>query len=219
MEGKGKNAIELISFKRLVMATNLEEQNLLVFPPIDDDLKDKVILCKCYEAPWPWGPNRMEEELWAILSAEFPYFLWWLMNVFEVPERIQSQRFGCEAWLHPEILAGIDFLSPEMRLMGWIERVLLTRQNEWQGEPLPAGVWKGSAVEIETALKAMDSGLTHKERDKVPSAHPTIGKFLGSLSKKAQLLGRLRPFKSNGARGWVILSEEASAIQCQKEGH
>lgn len=217
MEGKLKNAIELVSFKRLMMMTNLEEQNLLVFPPIDDDIRDKVMLFKAYQEPFPWGPNLMEEAIWGRLSAEFPYFLHWLLNDYVVPETIRSQRFGVAEWLHPEILAGIDFLSPEMRLLGWIERVILTKAHEWEGVPLPAGVWRGSALDIETALKAGDNGLTFKERDKVPSANPTIGKFLCALSQKPNLKGRVTQRRTATFRGWEIWSEEALEIKRHSE--
>lgn len=211
MEGKHKDALELISFKRLIMATNLEEQNLLVFPPIDDDIRDKVMLFKAYDAPWPWGENLDEEEIWEKLSSEIPYFLHWLIHDFEIPEEIRSQRFGCTEWLHPEILAGIDYLSPEVRLMGWIDRAILTKQNEWEGVPLPAGHWKGSSVDIEIALKSPESGLTHKERERVPPANPTIGKFLSSLSKKQNFSGRIKQVRTATWRGWEIISEETYA--------
>jgi hypothetical protein len=46
MKGKGKDDLELEPFWRVFFATNLEEQNLLVFPPIDDDIRDKVQLFK-----------------------------------------------------------------------------------------------------------------------------------------------------------------------------
>lgn len=211
-EGKNRDAMEIHTFMRIIFATNLEEQNLLVFPPIDDDLADKVHLFRIWAGAWPWPADADEDAIWSILSQEIPYFLWWLLNEWECPAEIRSQRFGVLEFHHPEILQGIDFLSPEARLWNWIERtVLRASDNTWKGQMLPRGEWMGSATDLEAALRDQDNGLTWKEREKVPAANPTIGKFLGKLATRPAFAGQIESKRAPGGkqRYWRLLSREA----------
>lgn len=206
IEGKHADSIQLEPFKRLVMATNLEEQNLLVFPPIDDDIRNKVMLFKAYSTPFPWPENWSERQIWDCLSAELPAFVGWLLGEFELPLELVSQRFGVVEFHHPEILEGIDYLSPENRLLGWIDRTVMRADNTWQGEYLERGIWKGTATDLEVALKDPEGGLSFKERDKVPAANPTLGKYLKTLSEKPHLKGRITQSRmaGTGQRIWTI---------------
>jgi len=216
-EGKNKDSFEIETFKRLIFATNMEEQNLLVLPPIDDDLADKVHAMRFYSGEWPWPEGASEESIWSLLSQEFGAFLHWLLHEFEVPEALYSQRFGVKEFHHPEIVEGIDFLSPEVRLWGWIERTVLRSSNSYNGQALPAGVWQGSAVDLETILKDEDSGLNYKERDKVPAANPTIGKFLGKLATRPSYENRISNGQLPGGkkRFWRLLSQERADLEQQ----
>jgi len=206
IEGKNRDAVTLEPFMRLVYATNLEEQNLMVFPPIDNDIEDKVMLFRAYAADFPWPATGTRGDIWQALCAELPAFVHWLLVEFRLPDDLVSQRFGLKHWHHPDILAGIDFLSPENRLLGWIERTVLRQEQSYDGAPLPIGIWKGSATDLEVALKDPESGLSYKERDKVPSANPTIGKYLTALMSRPQLAGRLEQQRLPGGktRIWTI---------------
>lgn len=216
-EGKNKDSFELETFKRLTFATNMEEQNLLVLPPIDEDLADKVHVFKFYSGAWPWPESSSEDHIWDLIASELPYFIGWLLDEFELPEDLLSQRFGVKQFHHPEILEGIDFLSPEARLWGWVERTVLraTDNSDPNGLPLPVGEWQGSAVDLETALRDEDSGLSYKEREKVPSANPTIGKFLTKLSTRPTFARRISQRRLPGGkkRAWVLLSQERAEEQ------
>lgn len=194
MEAKNKDPLEIEPLWRLVFATNLEEQNLLVFPPIDNDIRGKVLLFKAFAAKFPWPKFQDEEDTWATLEAEFPYFLHWLFNRFVLPNGYKEQRMGVVEWLHPEIRAKIEFLSPEVKLMGLLERSVLAN----------AQAWKGSANELVIALKKSDSGLTRKEIDWVPAANPTVGKYLKDLSDMPRFKGRIKRGKDHQGRYWVI---------------
>lgn len=221
-EGKGKDAIELHTFMRPVFATNLEEQNLLVFPPIDNDLADKVQLFKMHGGEWPWAhllegvsSEQREAVIWQALSAEIPYFLYWLEHEFELPADYYADRFGVKEWHHPEILEGIDFLSPEARLWSWIERTVLRSQNHYESKALPLGEWQGTAGDLEATLRDPEVGLGWKERDKVPPANPTIGRYLTKLAERpshARAIS-LKRQAGTGKRVWRLLSQEAAEAQ------
>jgi hypothetical protein len=209
MEGKGKDDLELEPFWRVFFATNLEEQNLLVFPPIDDDIRDKVQLFKGYNAPWPWGDHLSEDEIQATLLPELPYFLHWIFNEFKLPGHLYSQRFGLKNWLHPEIREKIEFLSPEVRVWNFIERTVLRASNYWHDKPLQSGEWKGSAHELEAALRDPENSLTFKEREKIPPAHPNLGKYLSALSKMPSYVGMLTAKRTGpDGRFWMLKTRE-----------
>lgn len=208
MEGKGKDSIELEPFWRLIFATNLEEQNLLIFPPIDNDIRDKIMLFKAYREPWPWGDRLTEPEIQRLLRREFPFFLHWLFNKFEVPPAMYEQRWGLVNWLHPEIRQKIEHLSPEIRLWGFIERTVLRSANTYGNEALPHGMWKGSATDLEVALRDKDNPLTFKEREKIPAARPTLGQYLNTLKAMPDYQGQITDGRTGKARFWTLKTRE-----------
>jgi hypothetical protein len=220
-EGKNKDSFEIETFMRLTFACNLEEENLLVLPPLDDDLIGKVHCFKFHAGAWPWDEHATKKVVWDLLSQELPAFLWWLLNKFELPEALQEEhlRFGVKPYAHPEIVQGIDFLSPEARLWGYIERTVLRSSNHYNDIMLGAGEWKGSAVDLEAALKDEDSGLDYKERGKVPQANPNLGKMLKKLSERPAYAGRIVQGRESGGkkRYWRLLSQEAFDNEKQPE--
>ena len=64
---KGKQAVSLTPFCRLSISVNDEPENLMVLPPIDESIEDKLILlrqtaplCRCRLAPWKSVNNSGE---------------------------------------------------------------------------------------------------------------------------------------------------------------
>src|SRR5690606_38263788 len=80
---------------RLLTLTNIEAEALLVMPPITNDIADKILMLKAYQASrdglkegdsWPM-PMRTDtpeqrEQFWRALEAEFPAFVHWLLEEF-----------------------------------------------------------------------------------------------------------------------------------------
>jgi hypothetical protein len=106
---KGLQAMTLTPTQRLSITLNNEPENLMILPPLDESLGDKLMLLKVHKHPMPMPTNTTEERkaFWAALKAEFPAFVWHL-NQLQIPADLASPRFGIKHYHHPDLLAAID---------------------------------------------------------------------------------------------------------------
>jgi hypothetical protein len=191
-----------------VICLNLEPENLLVLPPMDDDIADKIALFKMYRRPMPMavGTEAEKQKFWETLVGELPYFSWWLLNEFALPADLRG-RFGVKPYHHPEVLRELQELSQEMRLWQFIERVVFTPKH-LQSDGAGGWQWRGQAMDLETLLKADHAEgpkLTRREAEEVPKAG-WLGRRLGRLEK--MLPGRVQRERQKGAdkslRFWIL---------------
>lgn len=171
---KGREAITLPIFWRLSITLNEQPENLLVLPPIEDDLRDKVMLFKAFYPEFPWSAE--DNTAWGNfrkkISNELPAFLHALER-WTIPPKMQDQRFGVKSYQASELLFAVDALSPEMRLLELIDSV-----------PLPAeglDLWQGSAVELERELM---NGPHRREAERILEYPGAVGAFLSRLAGK-----------------------------------
>ncbi len=226
IRGMHQKALLLHPIQRLVICVNLEPERLQVLPPIDTDIRDKILALKCYAQPMPMPAHTpaQQEAFWSCLMGELPCFLHWLLEVYE-PDASQMGRFGPRAWQHPEILEELGKLSPEARTMEFIERLLerhrpaLTKEKigrlaaadqrpmlrRLEGGRELSG-WVGTVSDLRAALVADgdQACLSMLERREV-RATAYLGRDLVALSKRyPQNIWQSRSALS-GARNWVIL--------------
>lgn len=192
--GMHRDGITLSVLWRLVILVNLEPERLMVLPPIDSDIQDKLLMLKGYKRPlpaedappevraaWPMPmATRTEDEKEAFrarLRAELPAFLWWLLNDFKMPSHVDGGRFSVRHWQHPQIRDRLQQFSPHVRLWQLIESSLCVFQEYDPGttgeNPTPATriereEWTGTARELHDLLKSDKSQLTADEKRKVP---------------------------------------------------
>lgn len=137
LRGMHRDGITVEPNWRLIILTNLEAEALLVFPPISNDLRDKMLMLKGYSRPAP-GSAATEAERSAFhlpvgnveekaayvraMEAELPAFIWWLLNEFEAPAHVAHGRFGVAAWQHPQILSELQQFSPHVRMWQLIHK-------------------------------------------------------------------------------------------------
>ena len=190
---KNRQALSVKPLWRLTITLNDEPENLLILPPIDESLEDKIILFKAYKRPLPMQTSTLEgyQRFMARLLAEVPAFLHLLVN-YQIPERLKSERFGVTHFHHPELLASLSEMSPEMRLLGVIDAHL----GEGDG---PAGRWTGTASELERML--YESKGAHEARRLLDWNNAT-GTYLGRLAKK--MPHRVSQERTNSSRIWHI---------------
>jgi len=83
--GKNRPALSLQPFWRTI-TLNDEPENLLILPPIDDLLEDKIILLRAKKAGLPADIGTAEGRLkcWAQLMRELPAYLDLLVH-FKIP--------------------------------------------------------------------------------------------------------------------------------------
>lgn len=169
---KGRDAITLTPFWRLSISLNEETENLQILPPLDDSLRDKLMLFRCGQTTLPFDGNdpKSRSQFRANLTNELPGFLFSLRK-WRIPPKIRDQRFGVVATHDPDLVREIESLSPEFRLWTLIETSGL----------LPAGVafWEGTAAEMERELRLRFKG----EVDRLLAWPTACGTYLSRLCK------------------------------------
>lgn len=157
LHGKGKDALTVQVFWRVSISLNDEPYALQVLPPLDDNMRDKLLLLRirrpsCF-------PKTPDPEHWrtfkpAIL-AELPAYLYWLTHNYKVPAEYQDPRYGVAPWQHPELAASLEEMHPYQRLMSLIDLAAPWKDSE-------DGIWTGRVEELERALRSFDDSLTDK---------------------------------------------------------
>jgi hypothetical protein len=170
---KGQDAVLLTPFWRLSISLNEEAENLQILPPLDESIRDKIMLFRCGKTKLPFdgGDPKSRQMFRETLSREIPGFLHWLRG-WKLPQKLRNQRFGVEAALDPTLVQEIDSLSPELKLWSLIEASGI----------LPRGGpgWIGSAIELEAALCLK----FRKECERLLTWSTACGVYLARLSKK-----------------------------------
>jgi hypothetical protein len=178
--GMHQTAITLNPLRRLVICVNVEPDRLLVLPPIDDDIADKMLITKCVQpCPWPMPMSQQEEKdlFFQKLIEEMPAFIHWLHVEHEhIPIEYRG-RFGVRHYHNPEISESLLEISPEMQLAEQVDRVLFKKSV------LPSAPWTGTCNELVKLMKSDDSPLQAWERAKVPAA-AWIGRRIAKLSAR-----------------------------------
>jgi hypothetical protein len=192
LHAKGRDAVMLRPFWRLSITTNDEPENLMVLPPIDASIEDKMMLLRAdhAEIPMPTGTPDQRRAFWAGLMAELPAFLHWLINEFVIPVALRSERFGITHYHHPELLEHLEELAPETRLLRLIDNHVI------QGD-----VWSGTASSLQAELTACDSPCTHEARSLLHWSS-ACGSYLGRLAARYPL--RVSNERTNSERRWTV---------------
>lgn len=152
---KGREGLTLKPFWRLSLSMNDETENLMILPPLDQSIVDKIMLLKCEKNPLPIDSRTPEKRAasWEAIMAELPAFLDHVES-FEIPEHMQDARMGVNSFLHPVLVEEVRRLDPEHHLLELIDIHL------WKTEP--DDYWTGTARELEKLLAEVVTGITWK---------------------------------------------------------
>lgn len=170
---KGRPAFTTEPFWRVTMTLNDEPEALMILPPLDTDLADKVTLLQATTAtmPYPSAEIPTMGAYWSALKAEIPAYLH-ALGRWEIPEELRDLRYGVKAFQNGELLRKLTSLSPESKLWTLILQSGLL-DNATQG-------WSGSSVDLEKELIERDKSGQLKELLFYPTA---CGAYLGRLCK------------------------------------
>lgn len=173
---KNRQALSLRPFWRLSISLNDEPENLMILPPMDESLNDKLTLLKVHRAqmPMPTDTNEARAAFWDALMAELPAFIGYLLH-WKIPEPLRCPRFGVTTFHHPDILCAIDGISPESRLLSLIDAVVFADKSMTDG-PLVM-----TAEELESKLTSSSMGLQARL---LLNWNPACGTYLGRLATK-----------------------------------
>ncbi len=191
---KYSDAFSVKPFWRLTISLNEEPEDLLVLPPIDDSIVDKIILFKVEKKMMPMRTetNEEREAFWEKLVSELPAFVYFIIN-WEIPNELKSNRYGITHYHHPEVLSEITELEADEVLLQLIDSTI------FKYSIIPK--WEGSAESLRNKL-IEDDALTYQEAGKLFYYLSACGHFLGKLQKKYP--NRVTSTKIKGYTKWVI---------------
>jgi len=193
---KHKQALTLFPLWRISISCNDEPEQLMILPPMDPSLEDKLILLKATKAPMPM-PSTTGEERRAFCEAierELPHYLHHLLSM-KIPLELEGGRFGVKAYQNAELMARLNELSAESQLLEIIDTYLQFEDK----------TWKGTARELRAELELTVHGLGGYLRD-ILTSPKSCGKYLSRLTKTAP--NRVRSTRSNGMTHYTITAPE-----------
>ncbi len=178
---KNRPALMLKPFWRMSITLNDEPESLMVLPPLDESLQDKMLLLRAHSATMPMPTETLEQwgAFMTVLDAELPHFVHHLLNQFEVPEELRCNRYGIRHFHHPELCQMMGALAPETKLLELIDTrlfgndVVQTKKNGTPG-------WEGRASDLETVLCGPGSSVAHEAR-KLMTYQSACGQYLARL--------------------------------------
>lgn len=195
VHAKGREAVTLSFFRRLTGSVNDETENLMIMPPMDSSILDKVSLLKCHHATLS---DKRQENL-GMLRTELPGFLH-MLKTLSVPRAMRDPRFGIRAYHNPEILEVLSETSPEARLLTLIDQcVAFDDLPESERKTGSMNVWRGTSEKLEARLRASPFAFAV---DKLLPFTAAMGTYLSRLAHKKP--ERFTKLKSRGQTVWLI---------------
>lgn len=193
---KHRQPVMLNPFWRLTISLNDEPENLMVLPPIDESIADKIILVRVHKEPMPMPANTPTEQaaFWATLTGELPHYLHWLLNTFTIPQQITGPRYGLRVFQDETLSDTLHDLSPEAQLWEMIEAELFPQS-------LSHREWHGTSQDLEKQLK--NEGGSTREARELMSWSNACGSLLARLRKRVP--DRVLYNRTNSKREWTIL--------------
>lgn len=192
---KGGKAQSHRIFRRGTISINDDSELLIVLPPLNGSIDDKMHLFKCARVTKAFNAFRGEDgtpallpeevsngeldqaELWAHVLTEIPLIRAWLLKSFtRVPKEMRDDRFGVAAYHNPELKQLLVSFAPEIRLLELIDEILFA--DVQRGEPLVA--WEGKAIVLEDKLRKSTFAF---EAEKSLRHMGRLGSYLGKLLK------------------------------------
>lgn len=199
MHPKGRDAILLSPLWRMSISLNDEPENLLILPPLDESIQDKLIILRAVSGAIPDATSQQDyNRIWSDIEAELPQLAHHLLN-WEIPEEIRDTRYGVKHFHHPKIVRELVSQAPEMHLLELIDAHILLSDAEWAG----------SSEQLKTELMDKD-GACGYEAKKLLTWHRAAGTYLGRLVKLfPDRISRRRI--DNGTRTeWTIKNESST---------
>ena len=194
LHAKGRNAINLPGWWRVTITLNDCPEAMMVLPPLDQHIADKIILLRASNFTWPLPMETTQDRtgFHDLILSEIPFYLHWLLNEWRIPRNVADPlRYNVATYHHPELAEALDCFSPEAELHELLAAAYATR--------LACGIpIETTAAEIESALRAVEPLRT----DRLLTFRNACGTYLGRLSKKYP--DQITYTRDRHHRSWVI---------------
>lgn len=200
LHAKGFDAINLRPWWRISITLNDDPEAMLVMPPLDKQIEDKIVLLRASRGNPANSPGSPEAQAAyaATIASELPALVNHLLNVHEIPDALRCPRYNIATFHHPELLSNLRCLSPEADLLDLIDQVFFS------------GCVKPKIIRSANDIEARLFEVAGRRAEKILSFRNACGTYLGRLAK----LPSPRVFYGRTAtdRHWTILAPSNSAI-------
>jgi energy-coupling factor transporter ATP-binding protein EcfA2 len=171
LHGKNKDGLTLEPLWRVSVSVNDDPEHLLVLPPLDESLLDKVIVFRCVQPSEPFNDGTPEgrRDYWQKLVDEIPAFLDFLCS-WDIPPEYRCSRFGIKAYVNPDVADALLDLSDEMRLLNLCDMAQI-----YEG-----GYWQGTSDDLERKLR--DDTNVGRDVARLLTWQKACGTYLGRLA-------------------------------------
>jgi hypothetical protein len=197
---KGVDAFMLPPFWRVTLSVNDEPEHLMVLPPLDDSIVDKIHLFKVTNPGCLPSDSGEERDKFARkIHDELPAFIYHLVNEHEIRPELRKGRFGIREYINQDVALSVEELSTEAALMAMIEQEIFNSASL----AAESGEWEGTAGELASRLMSSSSSVKLQAERQFKSPI-VMGKLLTKLEKstgahqglvKSRLSGGNRKFK------------------------
>jgi hypothetical protein len=166
---------------------------MLVLPPLETSIEDKMILLKAYrhELPMPTTTQEERDKFWQTMVSELPALLHFLLN-WTIPDEIKGGRFGIRHFHHPELVVALRELSQEEQLQSLIDQSLFGTGG---GEPMEM-----RSEELAATLKS-DPNIGHEARQLL-NFYRACGTYLARLAQSHS--NRVQVHRVKGVTYWKL---------------
>jgi hypothetical protein len=191
--GKGREAVTLRPQWRICFSLNAETENLMVLPPIDESLADKLTILRVNRAEVfnnqeKWLNDRDKD--WTRIEAELGGLISFLHS-YVIPEDIRSGRFGVTAYHDPDVLVALHAVSPESRLLDLIDssdlfQTTTTSRTQCGMTTVRTDkeFWEGTHLELEKLLLSDTTDRHNRDAiSRLLSFNSALGTYLGRLAR------------------------------------
>jgi energy-coupling factor transporter ATP-binding protein EcfA2 len=190
---KGRDAKTLPTFRRMTASVNDQPESLMILPPLNESLMDKITLLLC--EPAALAEDRKENH--AAFMAELSAFVAFLKR-WTLPKNLREKRCGVVAYHHPNLLEILNEASPEHRLDALILQAIEFKE--------PVAEWRGTAEQLESELRGSRFAFA---ADKIFNFSSAAGTYLSRLRLKSP--ERYESRKVRGQTLWIIKPETNGA--------
>lgn len=172
---KFKKAVTFRYQGRLIVTLNLDEESVSMLPSLDHSILDKLIILKAANPGTSF--KGAEETVRDELPAFAEFIARWQTPVWLTTREHECNRFGHDAFAHPELLATAADNSSSVGM-----RELLEKWRVLHFRGVKADTWTGTVTELQSELQ--DTESLAKLADRVAYSRNHFGQQLKALQRQ-----------------------------------
>jgi hypothetical protein len=206
-EAKGKEALFIVPYWRMVYLMNSDEYSFNAFPDIIEGFRERIIALRGGDVRWERFDENHRNELEKTMRAEIPGFIDFLLK-YEISGNIRDERFGCKSYLHPTIEKIAFERTPEAMFLNAILDLVDGEGCEYTAKELMNELREKSDYFMGSSLEKMSTDSFGKKLSSLSRTHPDIFQKTDQRRGNA-FVYRISPKTGKEVAKWQIVSEAA----------